>query len=239
MDNRRKRCLITGVSGGLGKVIAEVLASSGYKTGIHYHNNFEKAQALANTLPESILIQGDLGQAQDIETIRAVLQKQWGVLDVLINNAAVTVEKLILKTGEEMFQNLLAVNLRGPALLTKALIPLMEKQGGHVINIISLAGVKGRAGLGAYSASKAGLIGLTKTLAVELACYNIRVNAVAPGFLMTPMGKEASAGARKAALKDSLLNRYGELEEIAWFIDYLIRTECITGQVFHLDSRIV
>lgn len=220
-------------------MIAQVLAGSGHKIGIHYYKDFVSAEELANNLPESILIQADLRKESDIQSIRTALQKQWGVLDVLINNAAVTEEKLILKTGEEMIQNLLAVNLRGPALLTKVLIPLMEKQGGHVVNIASLAGIKGRAGLGAYSASKAGLIGLTKTLAAELACYNIRVNAVVPGYLLTQMGKEASAIAKEAAIKASLLNRYGKLEEAAWFIDYLIRTECITGQVFHLESRVV
>jgi 3-oxoacyl-[acyl-carrier protein] reductase len=220
-------------------VIAQILTRSGHRTGIHYHKNLESAQKLAKALPETILVQGDLSKSNDIYAIAAAIEEQWGRLDVLINNAAITDEKLILKTSEEMFDKIVEVNLRGPALLTRALAPLIEKQGGgHVINIASLAGTKGRAGLGAYSASKAGLIGLTKVLAVELADCNIRVNAVVPGYLMTPMGLAASTLAKQQALKASLLHRYGDPEETAWFIDYLIRTESVTGQVFYLDSRV-
>jgi len=222
-------------------VVAQNLARSGCRIGIHCHKNLESAQHLASVLPESIVVQADLSKSSEIYAIAAAIEKQWGgCLDVLINNAAVTDEKLCLKSSEEMFDKIVAVNLRGPAFMTRALAPLMEKQGGgHVINIASLAGTKGRAGLGAYSASKAGLIGLTKALAVELADFNIRVNAVVPGYLMTQMGKQASTQAKQQALKASLLHRYGDQEEVACFIDYLIRTESITGQVFYLDSRLV
>ncbi|RMD53552.1 MAG: SDR family oxidoreductase, partial [Nitrospirae bacterium] len=163
----------------------------------------------------------------------------WDRIDVLINNAGITEEKLLIKMEEEDFLRVLGVNLKGAFFITKELLPLMIKHGGHIIYISSISALKGQIGLASYSASKAGLIGVMRSLSRELAPYNIRVNAILPGYMMTDMGCGASEIAKHRALEESLLRRYTDPEEVADFIEYLINTKGVTGQVFNIDSRII
>lgn len=231
-------CLITGSSRGLGKIIALALLKAGHTIAFHGNANIEKIDKTIFHMPESLVFKADLCRKSDVESMTESIARKWGRLDVLVNNAGITKENLILKTTGIMFTELIDLNLRTPFILIKNMLPLMKKNGGHIINIGSISGLKGRAGLTAYSASKAGLIGFTKSLAKEVSAYNIRVNAVLPGYLLTDMGKGASSKAREDAFKESLLSRYAEPQEVAEFVNFLVNTKCITGQVFNLDSRI-
>jgi 3-oxoacyl-[acyl-carrier protein] reductase len=232
-------CLITGASRGLGKIIAQKLTQAGHRAAIHCKTSLDEARQVALTLNHALCFQAELSCQDAIDAMINALKRQWGRLDVLVNNAGITEEKLIIKTEESQWEQIMSVNLKAPMRLIKEALPLMQHNGGHIINIASYAGVKGREGLGAYAASKAGLIGLTKALAVELAVFNIRVNAVLPGFLPTSMGLGASEKAKTTALQSSLLKRFSDPSEVADFIDYLIHTQGITGQIFNIDSRIL
>jgi 3-oxoacyl-[acyl-carrier protein] reductase len=163
---------------------------------------------------------------------------RWGRLDVLVNNAGITRDGLLVMFREDDWDRVQGVNLTGPFLTTRACVPLMEKAGGgHIVNIASRSGTKGKAGQSAYSASKAGLVGLTFTAARELGPGNIRVNAVLPGYLPTDMGA-SSENAMAMAREHSALGRLADPAETASFIAWLVGTAGITGRVFDLDSRL-
>lgn len=165
------------------------------------------------------------------------VRRQWGGVDVLVNNAGITRDALLIKQKETDWDDIMKTNLGGAFHMIRAFVPLMHR-GGHVVNISSYSGLKGKEGQGAYSASKAALLGLTKAAAHELAALDIRVNAVLPGYLPTSMGEKAAA-AMERAKEASLLNTLSNPEEVARFIVYLSGTTHITGQVFSLDSRII
>jgi 3-oxoacyl-[acyl-carrier protein] reductase len=165
---------------------------------------------------------------------------RFGRLDVLINCAGITRSSLIAKLDITEYQDVIDTNLKGCFNTIKAVSkPMMEERHGHIINISSIQGTRGNAGQAAYSASKAGLIGLTKAAAVELAPEGIQVNAVLPGYMLTDMGQNASDKAKDAALRDNLLKRYAEPDEVADFIFHLAGMKAVSGQVFNLDSRII
>ncbi|MBI5665849.1 MAG: SDR family NAD(P)-dependent oxidoreductase [Nitrospirae bacterium] len=232
--------LVTGSSRGLGKDVALAFGKRGHKVIVHYKDNKTDAEAVASMIDESIALKADVRVKHEVETLVDDVIKAWGRIDVLVNNAGVTKEALLLKTSEQDFDSIMNTNLKGPFNFTRAVSPYMTKQkSGHIINISSYAGVKGKEGLSVYSASKAGLIGLTKTAALELAEYNIMVNAVLPGYMLTDMGEDSSARAKETALRDSLLDEFSNAEAVAEFICYLSGTSGMTGQVFNLDSRIL
>ena len=167
------------------------------------------------------------------------IEKRFGRLDAVINNAGITKDNLLLRQSEGDWDRLINTNLKGCFNVIRAMAPLMERSGGgHMLNISSYSGVKGKAGQAAYSASKAALIGLSHTVAKELAGHGIRVNVLLPGYMMTEMG----AGAQKAmekAREESISNNLSDPLEVAAFVAYLLGTKNITGQVFSLDSRII
>lgn len=180
-----------------------------------------------------------MGDAKQVEEMADAVYRKWGRVDVLINNAGITKDSLLIKLKEAEWDEILRVNLKGCFNTIKMFSHAMINSGrGHIINISSYSGIKGREGQAAYSASKAALLGLTYTAARELAGYNIRVNALLPGYMQTEMGvaaKEAMERAKKESVTGSLSNP----AEVAEFVSYLIKTENITGQVFSLDSRII
>ena len=179
----------------------------------------------------------DNNDVQDI--IKSVLDK-WGRVDVLVNNAGITKESLMIKTSEEIFTDVMNTNLKGPFNMTKAVVSHMIKQKkGHIVNISSYAGIKGKQGLSAYASSKAALTGLTRSAALEFGMYDIMVNAVLPGYMMTDMGSTSSGKAQDQAVNDSILKSCSNPDNVAEFICYLVNTTGITGQVFNLDSRII
>lgn len=233
-------CLVTGSSRGLGKAIALTFGKKRYQVIVHYKDKSEEAADVASQIKGSITFKADVRNFKEIKTLIDEIIKKWGRIDILVNNAGITKEALLLKTSNKDFDDMVATNLKGPFNFIRAVTPYMMKQkSGHIINISSIAGIKGKPGLSAYSASKAGLIGLTLTTAKELSRYNIMVNAVLPGYMLTDMGISSSNKAKEIALTDSLVKKFSEPDKVAEFICYLSGTSGITGQVFNLDSRII
>ena len=233
-------CLVTGSSRGLGKAIALAFGKRGCKVVVHFKEKKSEADSVALMIGESIAFQADVSYATEVKRMVNEVIDKWGRIDVLVNNAGITEESLLMKTAEDNFDTVVNTNLKGPFNFIQAVGRYMMKQkSGHIINISSYAGIKGKEGLSAYSASKAGLIGLTKTAAIELSRYSIMVNAVLPGYMMTDMGSESSDDAKEKALKDSLVKSFSNPESVAEFICNMTETIGITGQVFNLDSRIL
>ena len=233
-----KVAVITGGAGGLGSEIAKAFHENDYCVVINYFESGKQAREIFETMGGSVLtVKADVGNSDDVSAMAEHVYKKWGRVDVLVNNAGITKDALLIKQGEKDWDRIMNVNLKGAFNCIKAFAPLM-KDGGHVINISSYSGLKGKEGQAAYSASKAALLGLTKTAAVELAEHNIKVNAILPGYMPTKMGIK-SKDALKMAREASLLNALSDPMEAARFIVYLANTENITGQVFCLESRII
>jgi 3-oxoacyl-[acyl-carrier protein] reductase len=233
-------CLVTGSSRGLGRAVALAFGKKGYKVILHYKENKNGAYETASLINESIVHQADVRVAGEVKALVEKAVKTFGGIDILVNNAGVTKESLLIKTSEDDFDDVINTNLKGPFHFIRNIGRIMmKKKSGHIINISSYAGVKGKAGLSAYSASKAGLIGLTKTAAKELARYNIMVNAVLPGYMLTDMGSESAEKAKETALKESLVKEFSDPDTVAEFICSLTDMKGVTGQIFNLDSRIL
>lgn len=233
-------CLVTGSSRGLGKAIALAFGKRGNRVIVHYKEKRVEAEKTASLLQDAVVLQADSRNYSEVKKLADDTVKSLGSIDVLVNNAGIVKEALLLKTSEDDFDEAVSVNLKGSFNFTRAVARHMIRQKkGHIINIGSIAGIKGRAGLSAYSASKAGLIGLTLSSARELGRYNIMVNMVLPGYMLTDMGMTSHEKAKESALKDSLIRKYSNPENVAEFICYLAGTSGITGQIFNLDSRII
>jgi 3-oxoacyl-[acyl-carrier protein] reductase len=205
---------------------------------VNFLTSGSEAVRLKNQLGGSChLFKADVSSHNEVNAMADFVRDKFGRLDNLINNAGLAVDGLLVRYDEDAWDRVIDVNLKGCFLCIRALSSLMaETGGGHVVNIASYSGLKGKAGQAAYSAAKAGVIGMSKTLAREMAPLDIRVNTVLPGYMETRMG----AGAERALLKareDSMLGRLSDPEEVAGFIGYLCATRTITGQVFSLDSR--
>jgi 3-oxoacyl-[acyl-carrier protein] reductase len=232
--------VVTGASRGLGKRIAVTLGKSGYHVAVNYTRSKSEAEELVRSMDgHAIALKADVGNLYEVQKMAESIFQEWGRVDLLINNAGITRDGMLMKYREDDWNEVIRVNLTGVYNSVKSFAPLMvqSKREGHIVNISSSSGLRGKAGQAAYSASKAALIGLTKTLARELGGHHIRVNAVLPGYMATEMGREAGNAMRKAR-EDSMLNRLSDPDEVAGFIMYLVMTHTITGQVFCLDSRI-
>jgi len=233
-------CLVTGSSRGLGKAIALAFDKRGHRVVVHYKDRKHDAESVASQIKESLVLQADVKESNEVKTLVDKVVEKWGTIDLLINNAGITKESLLIKTSENDFDDIVNTNLKGAFLLTRTVARYMiKKRSGQIINISSFAGLKGKQGLSVYSAAKSGLLGLTRTSAVELSRYNVMVNAVLPGYMMTDMGSYSTETAKHEALQDSLIKKYSEPDHVAEFICFLSERKGITGQVFNLDSRIV
>jgi len=233
-------CLITGSSRGLGKAVALAFGKRGHRVVIHYKNKSREAEDAASQINESMILKADVRDFNEVKALVDEIVQKWGRIDLLVNNAGIVKEALLLKTSEDDFDEVVSVNLKGAFNFMRAVSRHMIRQkSGHIINIGSIAGMKGRAGLSAYSASKAGLTGLTLSSAKELGRYNIMVNMVLPGYMLTDMGNASAEKAKEAALNNSLIKDFSDPERVADFICYLAETSGITGQTFNLDSRIL
>ncbi len=233
-------CLVTGSSRGLGKAIAISFGKRGHNVVIHYKDKRNKAIDVASQIAQSIVLKADVRDSKEIGALVDKVINKWGKIDIIVNNAGVTRESLLIKTSEQDFDDVVNTNLKGPFNVIRTTARYMVKQkSGHIINISSYAGIRGKEGLSVYSASKAGLIGLTKSTAKELSRYNIMVNAVVPGYMLTDMGADSSEKSRELALKDSILKNFSDPNNVAEFICCLSETKGITGKVFNLDSRVL
>ena len=233
-------CLVTGSSRGLGRATVLAFGREGHRVVVHYKNEKDKAHEVASHINDSLVLQADVRSLSEVRALVDAVLNRWGRIDVLVNNAGITTVSLLVNTSEQDFDDVLNTNLKGAFNFMRAVgRPMMKQKGGHIINIASYVGMKGKKGLSAYSSSKAGLIGLTKTGARELCRYSIMVNAVLPGYMLTDMGIDATEKAREIALRESIVKDFSDPFRAAEFICWLSGTKGITGQIFNLDSRIL
>lgn len=238
-----KVALITGATRGIGKQIAITLAKSGYDIAINYRTENDD---LANTKEEieknnvkCLAVKGDVAVFEDCEKFVEEVVKEFGKIDVLVNNAGITRDTLLMRMKKEDFKSVINTNLVGTFNVTKNVISHMLKARlGRIINISSVVGVSGNAGQTNYAASKAGIIGFTKSLAKEVASRNILVNAVAPGFIETGMTDVLKDEIKQDIEKNIPLKRIGTPEDVANVVKFLASEDSsyITGQVLHVDG---
>lgn len=238
-----KVALVTGASRGIGREIAMALAKEGASVIINYNGSRERAEEVKNSIEseggKAFLYPCDVSDFQSCEAMAKDIVKTHGRLDILVNNAGITRDNLIMKMKEEDFDAVLNVNLKGTFNTIRHFSRQMLKQkSGKIINISSVSGILGNAGQVNYAASKAGVIGLTKTMARELCSRGITVNAVAPGFVDTEMTEVLSGDIKEAACKQIPLGRFGKPSEIAAMVAFLAseKADYITGQVISVDG---
>lgn len=237
-DMERRIAVITGGTRGLGLELARAFHRNGYRIATSYVNSSKDAERLVEEVGDDLLaIRADVSSAEDMKRMADEVSRRFGPVDVLVNNAGITKDSLLIRQSEDDWDRIIGVNLTGAFIAMRAFVPLM-REGGQIVSVSSYSGQKGKEGQAAYSASKAGLLGLTRTAAVELAGQGIRVNAILPGYMATEMGMQAGSAMDKAR-EDSLLHTLSDPQEVAEFILYLSGTKNITGQVFSLDSRII
>ncbi len=241
-----KVALITGATRGIGKQIAIKLAKEGYDIAINYRKeNEELANAKAEIEKNKVkclAVQGDVSNFDDTKRLVDEVINEFGTIDVLVNNAGITKDMLILRMQKEDFESVINVNLTGTFNVTKNVVPyMMKKRSGRIINISSVVGISGNAGQTNYSASKAGIIGFTKSLAKEVASRNILVNAVAPGFIETDMTSVLKDYVKAEIAKNIPLRRMGTAEDVANVVKFLASDDSsyITGQVIQVDGGLL
>jgi 3-oxoacyl-[acyl-carrier protein] reductase len=238
-----KVAIVTGGGRGIGRAIAAVLAAEGAKVAVNYSRS---AEAAAQTVAQirkaggtAMAAQADVASADEIAALVTQVVEEFGQVDILVNNAGITRDKLLLRMSEEDWDAVLDTNLKGAFLCIKAVAPLMVKQkSGVIVNVGSVVGRVGGPGQANYSASKAGLFGLTKSLAKELGSRNIRINAVAPGFIETEMTEVLKADYREAILKQIPLGRFGAAKDVARVVAFLCSSDAayIHGEVITIDG---
>ena len=241
--NSSSTVLITGASGGIGAAIARLFASKGYNTAIQYNSNEATARELCEGLKNAGLsaemFQADLSLSEDVARLVNEVKAVFGPIDVLVNNAGISLIKLFDETTDDEWDNVMNVNLRSAFLCSKAVVgDMIRKKKGKIVNISSIWGVKGSSCEVAYSASKAGLIGFTKALAQELAPSNIQVNCVAPGVIATEMNSHLTASDVKSLCDEIPAGRFGAPIEVAEAVWYLASSSSnyVTGQVLGVDG---
>ncbi|ACA43644.1 3-oxoacyl-[acyl-carrier-protein] reductase [Clostridium botulinum] len=241
-----KTAIVTGASRGIGRAIAKKLASMGANLVLNYRKSANEIDTLIEEIKvyevETLVIQGDVSSFEDCKKIADEAKNKFGSIDILINNAGITKDALILRMTEEDFDKVISVNLKGVYNCSKHIAPIMLKQrSGKIINISSVVGVAGNAGQCNYAAAKAGVIGITKSLAKELGSRGITVNAVAPGYIKTDM-TDALPEKVKKSIEDVLpLKRLGTPEDVAEAVGFLAsdKASYITGQVIHVDGGMI
>jgi 3-oxoacyl-[acyl-carrier protein] reductase len=239
-----KVALVTGAAQGIGKAIALLLARNGADIVVS-DINLEKAEETAKEIgaigPKAMAVKVDVANLSDVEGMVTGILEKLAKIDILVNNAGITRDKLILRMTEEDWDAVLAVNLKGTFNCTKAVVRHMAKQrSGKIVNIASVVGEMGNAGQANYAASKAGVIGLTKTIAREYAQRGINVNAIAPGYIETPMTEALPEKAKEELKKLIPMERLGKPEDVAEAVLFLISEESsyITGQVLNVNGGI-
>ena len=238
-----KAAMITGATRGIGKQIALTLANEGYNIVLNYRTENDELIQAKNEIESKnvkcLTVQGDVTNFEDCKKMIESAIKEFGKIDVLINNAGITKDMLLARMKEEDFKQVIDVNLVGTFNMTKNVISYMMKaRSGRIINISSVVGISGNAGQTNYSASKAGIIGFTKSLAKEVASRNILVNAVAPGFIETQMTDVLKQEVKEEIAKNIPLRRMGTPEDVANVVKFLAgeQSSYITGQVINVDG---
>lgn len=238
-----KVALITGASRGIGKQIAITLAKEGYDISLNCRKQNEEVLRIREEIESNnvkcLIVEGDVSNFEDAEKITKQTIEEFGQIDVLVNNAGITKDMLLLRMKEEDFKSVIDVNLCGTFNMTKNVSSYMMKaRSGRIINLASVVGISGNAGQSNYAASKAGIIGFTKSLAKELASRNILVNAVAPGFIRTDMTNVLKDDVKDKILEQIPLKREGTAEDVANVVKFLVSDDSkyITGQTINIDG---
>lgn len=241
-----KTAIITGASRGIGAEIAMKFAEAGAKIVVNYSGSQDKAEAVVAAIQanggEAFAVKANVSDAEAVKAMIDETMENFGSIDILVNNAGITRDNLMMRMKDDEWDDVINTNLKGVFICTKAVTRQMMKQrSGRIVNIASIVGVMGNAGQANYVAAKAGVIGLTKTTARELASRNITANAVAPGFITTDMTDGLSEDIQKTMLGQIPLGRFGKPEEVAKAALFLASDEAsyMTGQTLHLDGGMV
>lgn len=240
-----KIAVVTGAGRGIGRGIALALAREGAMVVVNYNGSADRAAEVVSTIEanggKAVAIQCNVSDFEAAKEFYANIVKEYGRIDILVNNAGITKDNLIMKMSDDEFQSVIQTNLAGTFHGVKFVTrPMMKQRCGRIINIASVSGVIGNMGQANYSASKAGVIGLTKATAKELAARNITVNAIAPGFIETEMTDVLADSVKEAAVATIPLGKFGEVEDIAETVVFLAsdKAKYITGQVICVDGGI-
>lgn len=238
-----KSALVTGASRGIGRSIALQLAEEGYNVAVNYAGNKDKAETVVAEIKdkgvEAFAIQADVANPDEVKDMIQEVVKQFGSLDVLVNNAGITRDNLLMRMKEQEWDDVINTNLKGVFnCIQKATRQMMKQRSGAIINLSSVVGAVGNPGQANYVATKAGVIGLTKTAARELASRNITVNAVAPGFIVSDMTDELNDDLKDQMKSQIPLGRFGEDTDIANTVAFLAsdKAKYITGQTIHVNG---
>ncbi|ANU22874.1 3-oxoacyl-[acyl-carrier-protein] reductase [Planococcus donghaensis] len=241
-----KTAIITGGSRGIGAEIARKFAADGAKVVVNYSGSQEKAEAVVADIEanggNAIAVKANVADAESVKAMVDETMKTFGSVDILVNNAGITRDNLMMRMKDDEWDDVININLKGVFICTKAVTRQMMKQrSGRIVNIASIVGVMGNAGQANYVAAKAGVIGLTKTTARELASRGITANAVAPGFITTDMTEQLSDDVQKTMMGQIPLGRFGAPEDVAKAALFLASDDAsyMTGQTLHLDGGMV
>ncbi|AUD14115.1 MULTISPECIES: 3-oxoacyl-[acyl-carrier-protein] reductase [unclassified Planococcus (in: firmicutes)] len=241
-----KTAIVTGASRGIGAAIARRFAEEGANIVVNYSGSQDKAEAVVAEIEQAggkaIAVKANVADADAVKAMADAAMKEFGSIDILVNNAGITRDNLMMRMKEDEWDDVINTNLKGVFLCTKAVTRQMMKQrAGRIVNIASIVGVMGNAGQANYVAAKAGVIGLTKTTARELASRGITANAVAPGFITTDMTEKLGDDVQSSMLAQIPLARFGAPEDVANAALFLASDEAsyVTGQTLHLDGGMV
>ena len=240
-----KIALVTGGSRGIGRAIALRLAKEGTKVAINYKANQEAAHwvvdAVAEMGGEAMAVAADVSQSADVEVMVKQVVDSWGGIDILVNNAGVIHDGLLMRMTEEVWDEVININLKGTFNCTKAVLRFMvRKRWGRIINVVSVVGLEGNPGQSNYAASKAGVIAFSRSIAKEVASRNITVNSVAPGYIATEIVADLSPEFKELIFSRIPQNRFGTVDDVANMVGYLASEEAnyITGEVIRVDGGI-
>ena len=246
MSLKEKIFLVTGASRGIGKEIALKLSQEKSNIAFFYASNEERAKEVVEEIEangvKALALKADVSNEAEVMNAVKSIEKEFGGIDILVNNAGITRDNLLIRMSEKDWEDVMDINLKGVFLTTKAVSrKMMKKRYGKIINISSVVGVSGNIGQGNYSASKAGIIGFTKSMAQELSSRGIRVNAIAPGFIKTDMTDVLKDEVKEEMLRNIPLGALGKPEDIANLVVFLAssKADYITGQVINIDGGMV
>ncbi len=241
-----KTAIVTGGARGIGRAIALTLAAAGANIVINYSSSSKAADEVVNEAKKlgvsALSLKADVSKNEEIENLVKQVLNDFGSIDILVNNAGITRDNLLIRMSEKDFMDVIDINLKGAFICTKHVAKVMIKQrSGKIINIASVVGVMGNAGQSNYSASKAGLIGFTKSIAKEIASRGINVNAVAPGYIQTDMTASLPDKVKEEFINGIPLKRAGLPQDVANAVLFLSSeySDYITGQVIHIDGGMV
>jgi 3-oxoacyl-[acyl-carrier protein] reductase len=241
-----KVAVVTGAGKGIGRAIALRLSKEGYQVVINYRSSLAQVEELLEIISQSggeaAAVQADVSREEEAKQLINAAVEKYGRVDVLVNNAGITKDNLLVKMSEEEFDNVIDINLKGAFFCMKyASKQMLKQRSGRMINISSVVGLIGNVGQTNYAASKAGIIGMTKAAARELASRGITVNAVAPGFIATDMTEKLDERLKEANITNIPMRRYGTPEEVGAAVSFLASeaADYITGQVLQVDGGMV